>query len=238
MIPWVIGGLAIKTVTTWIRSPVMAAWQHNVWEHGCDSWDVNAVLSSSTYITLVETLPNVGTANITSRTGINYSVHLNRHPENHLRFDLQIATNGGSSDPPFSIITYDTQNLTYSAISSFKNTSDLYNTSPNLAFPSLGLRILDESIPFLRPGYDGCWPAAATLVKQNSTTSNYTNILRTLTFDPDEKTRMMVCGMSGDQASDFQIALGVVFIAHYHYSLCITKTGTEKPMGQSENPDR
>jgi hypothetical protein len=242
MVPWVLSGLATKSVTFWIRPVVTAPWQTNVWNNGCRSWELSAALGSSSATTLAETLPIVGNANVTftSTSGANYTAELSRHPDNHLRFDFRVrSVSGDSAGPTFSNITYDYQNNTYMAMdSTFRSVNGSYITSPNLAFPDLNLVLLDDSIPFQRPDYSSCWPAAASLVFRNSTTSNSLNVLRTLTLDPNDSTRMMVCGSAGLLASQFQIALGVVFIDHYYYSLCSTKSGVQSPMGTTSDPDQ
>jgi hypothetical protein len=242
MIPWALSGLATKSVTFWIRPVVTAPWQTNVWNNGCNGWELAAALGSSSTTTLPQTLPIVGNANLTftSVSGANYTAELSRHADDHLRFDFQVrSASGDSVGPAFLNITYDYQNNAYIATdSTFKSINGSYLTSPNLAFPELNLTLLDDSIPFQRPDYSSCWPAAASLVFRNSTSSNNVNVLRTLTLDPNDRTRLMVCGSAGLLASQFQIALGVIFIDHYYYSLCSTKAGVQLPMGTTSDPDQ
>ena len=243
MIPWVIAAFMIKSITLWVRLPAEAAMQNYAWIHGCDDSNVRAILSASTTMSLAETLPNVGQANFTSSDGLNCSFDLNRDESNHLRFEYRIVGCSGTVDPPYELIIYDTQNLTFSAISNSSSildtsyTNGSYANSP-LTFKSLDLVTLDENIPFLRPDYDGCWPATATLVNRNATDPSYSNVLKSLTFDPSSQQNMLVCGASGSMAGAFQISLGVVHIAHYRYSLCTTASGSASSMGDGMgNPE-
>ena len=68
MIPWVLSGLALKTITWWIRSPITTAVQNNIFNYGCDDWDMKAILASSNTMNLDETLPSVGNGTVISWT--------------------------------------------------------------------------------------------------------------------------------------------------------------------------
>jgi hypothetical protein len=225
MVPWVVPFLITKSITFWVRPLVSDYYQAKVFDNTCavDGWDLDITLGAST---LTETLPVVGNANVTSTAlsgGINYTTQLVRHVDNHLRFDFVVTSISGSVDPPFTNITYDWQNSTYVVWGpNSTNISGTYTTTPSLSFPSIHLSTLDESIPFQRPNYDECWAAAATLVLRNSSSLTYQNVLKSITLDPADSTRLKVCGMAGSVAEELQISLGVVFIDHFYYSLCVT----------------
>ena len=245
IIPWFGIFIILKTITFWIRPTVTPVWQSHVFNNGCNLSDYSAILSSSSFNNFAENLPVIGTANITfnSIAGANYTTELTRDEANHKRFDFQVTSISGDDNPMFSLITYDTQNRTYTAIRSGNknnvtnvNVTGSYTTTP-LAFPQLRMETFDPDIPFVRPGYGGCWPAAANLVIRKNDTASYINVLNSLTLDPDDDTRLKVCGMAGDVAGEFQISLGLVFIQHYIYSMCATAPNSNGAIGTDCDPD-
>jgi hypothetical protein len=238
MIPWVFAAVMIKTATLWGRPVAEGVWQANVWNDDCPTWDLAVTIASSDVSNLAETLPTVGTANITSATlGYNFTVDLNRHDDNHQRFDLHVTSMSGTIEPPFSIITFDSQNRTYNGTATGNaNITGSYDATPNLAFPSRNLTQLDPSIPWQRPDYSTCWPPAVNLIKHISTTE-YLNVIKSITLNPDDGTQLKVCGMAGVVAVDFQIALGVVFIEQYKYALCSTTPEATSSIGDNTDPE-
>jgi len=245
ILPWVAIFLAMKSITFWIRPTVTPIWQSNVFNNGCNLSDYSAILASSNFNNFAQNLPEIGTANITfnSIAGTNYSMTLTRNDTNHKIFDFQVISTSGNENPLFSLITYDTQNQTYTAIpasntknSTAANITGPYTTTP-LSFPYLQLSTLDPDIPFTRPDYSGCWPAAASLILRNNSTSTNVNVLRSLALDPNDDTRLRVCGTAGNVAGDFQISLGVVFIEHYLYAMCSTAPNSNGEIGDDCDPD-
>jgi uncharacterized membrane protein YgcG len=120
----------------------------------------------------------------------------------------------------YSNITY---NLEFSEISSAESPSFniSYDVSPNLALPSLNMSLATDSIPWLRPNCYTCWPPAINLVHSNGT-QRPQKVIQTITLDPSDCTQMLVCGSGGSELTNFQIALGLTAIHHFHYALCCT----------------
>src|SRR5277367_4837663 len=118
MIPWFAIFLVMKSITFWIRPTVTPVWQSNVFNSGCNLSDYSSILASSSFNNFEQNLPEIGTANITfnSISGTNYSMTLTRNETNHKIFDFQVTSTSGNDNPLFSLITYDTQNQTYTAI--------------------------------------------------------------------------------------------------------------------------
>jgi hypothetical protein len=228
MAPWTVAFLLTGWIAVWFPPVVSIYYQTKIFNHACtaNGWDLDITLATSGTSALASTLPVVGDANVTSTalsSSINYTTQLVRHFDNHLHFTFVVTSISGSVDPPFTNITHDWQNNTYVVWGpNSTNTSGTYTTTPSLSFPSIHLSTLDESIPFQRPNYDECWAAAATLVLRNSSSSTYQNVLKSITLDPADSTQLKVCGMAGSVAEELQISLGVVFIDHFYYSLCVT----------------
>jgi len=238
MIPWVLAAMAMKSVTFWAQVPIQSAMENDTWNNACNNFGVSAVLVASTYTNLAYTLPNVGQVNITSSDGqVNCTLDLNRDDSDHSLFQFQVVQCSGTVSLPYDLILYDTRNNSYSAISNSSSgantsyTNGSYSNEP-LTFRSLNLFTFDEYIPFVRPGYDGCWPAAATLINPNSTSS--TPILKSIAFDPSSGQNLLVCGTMGSQAAAFQISLGVVHVTHFQYSLCTSASGSVESMGDGQ----
>ena len=246
MIPWFAIFLAMKSITLWIRPTVTPVWQSTVFNSGCNLSDYSAILASSSFNNFEQNLPEIGTANITfnSVSGTNYSMTLTRNEANHKIFDFQVTSTSGNDNPLFLLITYDTQNQNYTAVRAVTGTKNVtaanitgpYSISP-LSFPQFNMTTLDSDIPFTRPDYGGCWPAAASLVIRNNNTASYINVLNSLTLDPNDNTRLRVCGTAGDVAGEFQISLGVVFIEHYLYAMCTTAPNSNGEIGDDCDPD-
>ena len=245
MIPWFAIFVMMKSISFWIRPTVTPVWQSNVFNNGCNLSDYSAVLASSNFYNFAENLPVIGTANITlnSVSGTNYSMELIRNETNHKIFDFQVISTSGTDNPLFLSITYNTQNQTYTAIRAgntnnvtIANITGSYTTAP-LSFPQFQMITLDPDIPFVRPDYGGCWPAAASLVIRNNKTANYIDVLNSLTLNPNDDTQLRVCGTAGDVAGEFQISLGVVFIAHYQYAICTTAPNSNGEIGDDCDPD-
>jgi hypothetical protein len=241
MIPWFAIFLGLNTITLWIRPVITPAWKANVFNHGCAQSDYSAILASDNFNNFQQKIPLVGYANVSvTITGQNFTTELTRQEDNHLRYDFHLTSTAGNFDNSlYSLITYDTQNQTYTAIaegnsSTMFNVTGNYTITPTLSFPQLGLTTRDPGIPFTRPGYGGCWPAAASLVTNTSTP---VTILNSLALNPHDDAQLRVCGMSGTNGvGDFQIALGVVFLTHYDYALCSTSPNGQT-IGQHCDPD-
>ena len=118
--------------------------------------------------------------------------------------------------PPLSTITYNSASTTYSINN---RTAGSYLLDPNLSFPTLGLELYDPSIPFTT---NGSHPPAANLIRHNG--SHVSNVLNTVTLSPHDCTQLKVCGMTSDGTEeDFQIALGVVMMEQFVYSVACSK---------------
>jgi hypothetical protein len=124
------------------------------------------------------------------------------------------------------------RNLTYTIpATDSQNITASYVTSPNLAFPSLNLSLADTSIPWVRPGAYKCWPPAANLVESIAPSGESLNVLRTITLKPGDCTQMEICGTGTNTPAAFQIALGVISIEQFRYSLCCTGKNAQQNFG-------
>src|SRR2546423_11463644 len=136
----------ICTWGLWLSWPVGELWHKYVWDHVCDGWDIEAVLDGiSNPDFRNSTTPLVGVASVTLATG-RYSMtmmRLNTTIGEH--YQLRLIDVHGSYDPPFSNITYNPANATYT----INGTSTRFTLTPNPAISSLGLETMDPSVPFL-----------------------------------------------------------------------------------------
>ena len=180
-------------------------WHAHVWSQACQGWDIMALLDSST--TAASTLPLVANATV-SLVGGSYMMQLLQHTDNPSRFDFIVA-NKTVFNATFDLdnITYDIDNTAYAVA----DRTWSYQVRPNLSFPSLNLNLRDPSIPFNR-SIDALPSADLILQTPNSTLP----ILQTITTNPNDDTELKVCGTNHPT---FQIALGLILIKQYQYSI-------------------
>lgn len=200
----------LGAIGVWLFPFVENSWQENVWLNACKNWDINAVVQGESF----DCWPNCNASSIIVGVAIvllahgNYTMQLQytRESENFYDFAVNQTYN---FTPLLSNIAYNFANATYSI-------SDIitsYVESPNLAFPALNLELRDPSIPF----FHLCYPPSANLIRCNRSVES--NVLMTVTLNADDTTELRVYGMQ-DGSEDFQIALGIVTIAQFKYSVC------------------
>ena len=269
---WFLLCVLLGTWGFWIAWPVGSIWHRKVWNDACNGWDLLAVLEGVSYATLNSSLPYLGVVVVYLSEG-NYTMEL--VSKDTSSFDLYefYVSSSFNYTPPISNITYNTTGSTYTT-----NVTSHYVTSPNLAFPPLGLALADPSIRFFKQGQ---YPPAAdliragrlpssngtygheemlseTAVRSATTTSTHrltpfstlqnsvppspsplhelpslsqsksdgdatlnTAILKTITLSPSECTQLKLCGTL-DGTEDFQVALGLVLIEQFKFSICCT----------------
>jgi hypothetical protein len=209
--------LGMVTMPFWLRFPILSTTHNSVFLRTCDDWDIRAILSGISWPDYVWYLPTQ-VVNITltmSNTIIMLGIY--RRQLNPLVYDMILSN---ATQGFYSNITY---NLEFSEISSAESPSFniSYDVSPNLALPSLNMSLATDSVPWLRPNCYTCWPPAINLVHSNGT-QRPQKVIQTITLDPSDCTQMLVCGSGGSELTNFQIALGLTAIHHFHYALCCT----------------
>lgn len=220
----------------WISALIDSIWQNAVWDNACHGWDITAVLEGIGSVdTLGVSTYSVGLATIVLASGGSYTMQLFLQPSNssgvinydNYKFNVTEQVN---HIPPLSNITYIINATT--TIYSTNDTTGSYSLDPNLSFPSLGLELNDPSIPFAT---NGSHPPAANLVLHNG--SHIWNVLNTVTLSPSNCTLLKVCGTTHDgMEEDFQIALGVVLMEQFVYSIACSKgSGVGSYSGGSES---
>jgi len=217
-LPWIAICLFVGTWQMWIYWVMMSVWGDSVWNHGCDGWDGYAMLEGIQWMDVSGSLPFVGAATVFAAAG-NYSLQLERNARNHNIFyfyDMQ----SGNMTPPYTNITYDIRNHTYTR----DNITEHYTVTPNLAFPSLDLQLDDDSIPF---STDECDMPLANLQYRNGTTTS--DILHVVNVQSNDCTKLKVCA-NMDPKGDFEVAMGVLMIQQFAYGVCCTA-----PSGQSSS---
>jgi hypothetical protein len=207
-IPFVAICAFVGTWQMWIYWPLNSLWFNAVWNGACQGWDGYAMLQGIDWMDVASSLPYAGTATVFLTVG-NYSMQLERNAQNHHIFyfyDLQT----GNSTPPFSNITYNIFNHTYT----INNVTSQYTVSPNLAFPSLDFQLADPSIPFSTAE---CDMPLADLVYANGTATS--NVLHVVNTDRSDCTSLKVCTNTTPQG-EYEIALGVLLIQQFAYGVC------------------
>jgi hypothetical protein len=201
--------LFILTIPYWLRFPIFNSMYEKAYQTTCNDWDVRAVINSINYSPYVWSLPS-HILNITLVTNATlFTLDVFRRPLSPLIYDM-VLTNDTSQF--YSNITYDIEN----SIITSTGLNISYITTPNLDFPSLNLSLVNPGIPWTRPDYYTCWPPAINLAHQSQ------KVLQTVTLDPSDCSTMLVCGSAGNELKNFQTALGLAAVTHFHYSLCCT----------------
>jgi hypothetical protein len=200
---------------------VESIWQNAVWNDACQGWDITAVLQGIGSVSTSNLGPlstyNVGLATIFLASGGNHTMQLALQSIGkwYDRYTFNV-TEQFNHIPPLSNITYNSTAMTYSISN---HTASSYLLDPNLSFPSLGLELYDPSIPFKT---NGAHPPAANLIRHNGT--YVFKVLNTVTLSPNDCTLLKVCGMTRDGTEeDFQIALGIVMMEQFVYSVACSK---------------
>jgi hypothetical protein len=234
LILWLVFCVWVCTWGLWLSWPIGELWHKSVWEHGCQGWDIEAVLDGiSNPDFMNSSAPLVGIASVSRATG-NYSmamVRLNSSDGEYYQLSLKDVV---GYSPPFSNVTYNPANTTYT----INGTTTKFSITPNLSFPSNNLETLDPTIPFLwRPPMQNlvhCVFNDATgrpnLANRSldlsssqkghpQTDKTCSRFLETVTIKPHNCTQLKVCGML-DHAENFQIPLGFIMIQHFFFSMC------------------
>lgn len=199
---------ALGALGFWLFFVIQIVWQGNVWSNACNDWDISAVVQGASYDCWPQcnqTAIVVGVATLQLLNKSNYTIQLRRTLDSPDIFQLTVNETHHIS-PPLSNITYNYSSSTFSIY----NETDIFEMSP-LSFPSLGLELKNPSIPFTR---DSCYPPSAYLIRLNGS-----SVLKTATLNPDDCTKMRVCGTE-DETGTFQIALGVIMIAQFKHAIC------------------
>ena len=209
--------IVVSFMYVWIPATASLVYSGRVFDHGCTAtgWDLDIALAA---VNITEMPFVVGNAHIswTRHRNDPFTAQLVRHANNIFHFDFAAS---GNTRPHIVNVTYDWENGTYVAFRPDSTSiGGTFTRTPSLTLPSLNVSVLDPFIPFERPGYPGCWPAAATLIVQGSPHKS----LETLVI---RKNQMKVCGRGAESDMsldpELQISLGVVFIRHYLFSLCV-----------------
>jgi hypothetical protein len=167
----------------WVSALIDFIWQNVVWDNACHGWDLMAVLEGIGSVDILGVSAyGVGLATIVLASGGSYTMQLFLQPsdnswDNH-NYDIYQfnVTEQVNHIPPLSNITYDAKTTTYSTNDS---TVVSYSLDPNLSFPSLGVELNNQLIPFAT---NGSHPPAANLVLHNG--SHVWNVLSTVTLSP------------------------------------------------------
>ena len=216
-----VGGMSMFV---WLPSTIQQIYQDRVFNHGCAAagWDLDIALASVNASNLIEMPFVAGIAHISwTRHPNNPSTtaQLVRHTKTLFHFDFAPP---GAIHSPIVNVTYEWGDGTYVAFRPDSTIiSGTFTRTPSLTFPSLDVSVVDPFIPFERPRYSACWPAAATLIVHGPSHK----LLETITFKYQDQTQMKVCGRGAESdvalVPELQISLGVVFIGHYFFSLCL-----------------
>jgi hypothetical protein len=215
----------------WLTWPLGELWHKAVWNNACDSWDITAVLDGITYPDFVgNSTPLVGFASVSRASG-NYTMAMVRMNSSVGEYYQLKLTGVEGYSPPFSKITYNPTNATYT----INGTTTKFSISPSLAFPSLNVETLDPTIPFLwRPPMENLaycifndLDGHPSLEANESlgSLSGYppgrtcSRFLETVTLKPHNCTQLKVCGMM-DEGENFQIPLGFIMVQHLFFSMC------------------
>ena len=202
---------ALVVAPFWATFVIRIAWQNIAWNHVCDGWEVDAILTGVNWGTYYANITLVGSAAITIGGG-GYQMHLTRDPALHNLFNFSVTDTLGF-DPPLSTISYDIASSMYTVA----NLTRSFKQTPNLSFPSLSVELSDPSIPFVRS--DPAYPPSANLIYRNGTSDS--RVLRTELLDYPDCTQLKVCGMH-DSMGTFQITLGVVMIQQFSAAVYCT----------------
>jgi hypothetical protein len=196
----------------WISFMLKPVLTNYVYNTACQGWDISADLQGVSWDNQLQSLPYVGTATVVLAYG-NYSMQLERDETNHDVFTFYLL-NTFNYTPPFSNVTYNFSNETYT----IDNVTTKFTLEPNLQFPHLDLVLRDISIPF-ESTYG---PPNADLIYRNGLVQK--NVFNTVTTRDGDCTQLRACGMLSPKGS-FEIAMGVVMIQQYNYSVsCTTPT--------------
>lgn len=206
---WVPLCVFLGTWQVWISFLLVPVWTDHVYSTACHGWDMSANLQGVSWDNQFKSLPHVGTAMVVLAHG-NYSMHLERDEIDHDVYYFYPADTFNYT-PPFSNITYNFANAIYT----IDNVTTHFTLKPNLQFPSLDLVLHDMSIPF-ESTYG---PPNADLVYHNG--SIQTNVFNTVTTKANDCTQLRACGMLNPNGA-FDIAMGVVMIQQYSYSISCT----------------
>jgi hypothetical protein len=215
--------LLIIVVPALVFAPFYAAviirdiWGDVAWTNACNGWDITAVVQGVRWADFRDDLIFVGMSTVVVGQG-NFTTRLHRNSQDDNLYDFYI-TEAHHFTPPYTNFTYNTANTTYT----IANVTTSYTEVPNLSFPSLGLELLDPSIPFHRND-DNTYPPSANLVYRNGTLLS--NVLSTSVLRVGDCTSLKVCGMQG-LIGAFQIALGVVMIEQFKASVYCTIPANE-----------
>ena len=211
--------ITVSFMFVWVPVTTSLGYSRYAFDHGCTAagWDLDIVLAAVANITEMPFVAGNAHISWTRHQNDLYTAQLIRHAENIFHFDFAAS---GNIRPHLVNVTYDWKNGTYVAFRPDSTSiGGTFTRTPSLTLPSLNVSVLDPFIPFERPGYPACWPAAATLIVQGSPH----RLLETLTLN--RKTEMKVCGRGAESDMsldpELQISLGVVFIRHYFFSLCL-----------------
>ena len=207
----------LGTAPLWASWPITTVWQVSVYRHACEGWEAMAVLQGVSTKGLNSSLPVIGNATIQSVRG-NYMMQLARNDSDENVYYFYLKNHESFNyTPSISKISYNTTEATYM----ISDITTSYLDSPNLAFPALGLELRDVSIPFRNS-----WgPPAVDLVQSNDGRSVKSSLLRTVTTNHFNCTQLKVCGISSDE-DKFQIALGIVLIEQFNYSIRCTENSS------------
>jgi len=191
----------LATWQMWLEFVFTPIWTNNVLNSACQGWDMSIMLAGISSTNLEQSLPFLGVATVTIANG-SYAMQLEQSSVNH-NIIYFYTLNTTNAEPPFSNVTYNTYNLTYTV----ENVTAHYTTTPNLAISSRGMSLVDPSIPFVGSG-----PPSANLVLKNGT-----HVLNTATTLSSDCTQLKACAMY-DAAGDFEVALGLVMIQQSQYA--------------------
>ena len=206
----------------WMTYLIRSLWKGNAWNNACQGWDITAVVTGVKTLPGNYSFPLLATATVSAAQG-SFTLRLLRQNTNYQQFTLAVYSSYPKMQflPTYSNISYNTLDLSYSA----SNISASYIYSPNLAFPSLSLKLRDPSIPFTRPDRKD-YPPSADLIRQNG--SAISNILQTVMTSPADCITLKVCG-SRQYLAEFQVALGVVMIEQFKTGMYCTLTNNKAP---------
>lgn len=208
-----IGGAPI-----YVKYLIRSKWNAVAFANACDGWDLDILVQGTAWTGFKEGLPSVGWATIKTSGALYYSMSLQRDAINHEIYTSHLNETSNAL-PPYNSINY---NIT-STTCNVSNHTDTYITTPHLSFPSLGLVLRDNSIPFTRPS-DTTYPPSADLVYRNR--SMEANVLSTKVANLRDCTMLKVCGMRAWER-EIEIALGVVLIEMFKASVYCTKPSNE-----------
>jgi hypothetical protein len=202
--------MSLCTMPFWLGIAAAPRAMQSVWDNGCDSYDLNAVLNASL---LVGVDISLGTAAIQLSSGANYTMELFANSPNQFSFTV---IDSWQFYPFIEQVLYNNETNTITV----NNITGHYNITSQLTFPSLDMTSNAPSfVNFTRP--EG--PTLAWL------TYNGATVLYTVNTNYYNFWQLKVCG-SLDPPGDFQIALGVVFIQHYLDSLYINQNSQGRPV--------